>query len=414
MQTTVRLVARSDVGYGEEVLVCGSAPSLGSWKVDSAAELTWEEGGLWAAEVALPCGVRVEFKVIVRQQGGALRWLGVGPAQANNIVLETSLGRGGAQCSRFVGNDVLPFGLEVCDVEGSEGAPSTLAGGGSAPVAAPASAVPTLELAVPGAAAPPGTVPWMMTPQQQEAAAAVMLAGAAANAGHAVTYTTTTTTTTAVTINGSGWDGVAAAMRGQPTILGPGGGGHGGGHGPGGGHGGNVPTPCGGCALPAPHVDGAAPQPQGASRSGDDGGKIEATQATPEQRQAFCEARAKNGGIPRFGPVALNWPSACSGSPEPKQVAVRGSWDAWARDLYLEPGPGGSWRLLMVLPPGEYEFKFIVDGVWTTSDELERTKCSNRNNIVEANDMALAPTVPLALTAPGPDAAEEFAIVLVD
>ena len=32
----------------------------------------------------------------------------------------------------------------------------------------------------------------------------------------------------------------------------------------------------------------------------------------------------------------------------------------------------------MHLPSPRYEFKFIVDGTWTTSDEIEQTKCNNR------------------------------------
>merc|ERR1712061_209155 len=105
-----------------------------------------------------------------------------------------------------------------------------------------------------------------------------------------------------------------------------------------------------------------------------------------------------NEGLPRYGPVAVQWPSPKEPSaPEPSAVLVRGSWDGWARDLAMEPAPGGGFRLLMVLPPGRYELKFIVDGTWTTSSDMERTECANKNNIVYANDMALAPFVPPAL-----------------
>lgn len=31
-----------------------------------------------------------------------------------------------------------------------------------------------------------------------------------------------------------------------------------------------------------------------------------------------------------------------------------------------------------------YEFKFIVDGTWTTSDEIEQTKCANRPTVGDA------------------------------
>lgn len=394
METTVRLVARAEVAYGEDMLLCGSAPALGSWKADAAATMTWEDGA-WAAEVLLPCGVRVELKVVVRSQGGILRWYGIGQSPESNVVLETSLGRGGARGSRFVSDCPLPFDLEVSDVEVEPGAQGIRR---EVPPAASAPQPPQgAELALAGAGYAPGApmpmgMPWMMSPQQQEVAAAAMLAGAAGAAGHAVTYTTTTTTTTAVTINGHAGDPRMACAPGQPMILGPAVGGspvcgHGGGRGGGGG----VPTPSGRCALPGPG------SPQSGGSGGTAAGKAE---VTPEQRQAYVAAQAKNTGIPRFGPVALQWPPPANGEAEPKQVLARGSWDGWARDLALQPSPGGGWRLLMVLPPGEYEFKFIVDGVWTTSDEMDLTACDNRNNVVVASDMALAPTIPLALPAP--------------
>lgn len=332
--------------------------------------MTWSEGSRWSMEVTLPSGVLVELKVVLRKQG-AFRWYGAGPLKESNVVLETSLGRGGARASRFVGED-LPFALEVVDVaEGSEDDSKPTEAGPSAEVACRGSSMP-----MPGC--------YVAPPLQQEVSAAAMLAGVAAGAGRAVTYTTTTTTTTAVTVNGD-WDG---------NIQGPG----------------YMPTPCGPpqmrCMLGAPAGQPALPPAPGGREAGQgQGGRGEAAppggcghgpspgrapEATPAQCKALAKARELNAGVPRLGPVALQWPAATNCA-DPEEVSVRGSWDNWGRDFAMEPAPTGGFRLLFVLPPGKYEFKFIVDGKWTISDELETTECANKNNIVYASDMALAP-----------------------
>mmetsp|Transcript_46848 Transcript_46848/g.123761 ORF Transcript_46848/g.123761 Transcript_46848/m.123761 type:complete len:436 (-) Transcript_46848:395-1702(-) len=413
-QVNVQLTAHANVAYGEDLVICGSVQPFGCWSVAEAAPMTWQEGCRWSVQVSLPSGVLVEFKVVVKQQGGGVRWLGAGPGQESNIVLETKLGRGGALGSRLVGEASLPFDLEVVDIEdevphraspfahtmkeananatpalSNDGAPPPASvamlpyAGAPAPVQVPAQnlqchgAPPVANLGVPAAASLP--------PHQQEAAVAAMVAGSAAGAGHTVTYTTTTTTT--VTINGA--DPMASA---QATPR------HGGPYGQllddaedahRGPSGGGQPRP----ASTGQH-EGCAGS---GTRSSADARRAE---ATPEQREAFLAARMENEGLARLGPVALCWPRA-EGGKEPSSVSVRGSWDGWARDLAMEPAPGGGWRLLLVLPPGSYELKFIVDGNWTTSDDLDRTQCVNKNNIVFASDMALAPTIsPLALSAP--------------
>jgi 1,4-alpha-glucan branching enzyme len=52
--------------------------------------------------------------------------------------------------------------------------------------------------------------------------------------------------------------------------------------------------------------------------------------------------------------------------PDAKTVAVAGSFNNW------DPGRGlmnrdnnGEWRLTVSLPPGRYEYRFVVDGQWT-------------------------------------------------
>ena len=41
----------------------GNLPALGDWKVDKGLELKWHDNDVWAAEVEVPVGKNIEFKV---------------------------------------------------------------------------------------------------------------------------------------------------------------------------------------------------------------------------------------------------------------------------------------------------------------------------------------------------------------
>ena len=52
-------------------------------------------------------------------------------------------------------------------------------------------------------------------------------------------------------------------------------------------------------------------------------------------------------------------------APEARQVCVAGTfngWDPTARPLKCDRN--GVWRTWMNLPPGEYQYLFVVDGEW--------------------------------------------------
>ena len=361
-QVAVRIKAKTKIAYGEELLVCGSVPQLGSWKLSEAANMQCQ-GELWSLATRLPCGVRVELKLVQRPQGGQVHWYGAGPGGTSNLVLETSIGRIGAQGSRFLSLEGFPWTLEVEDLDPEEAAGLQPENSTSPPEpAAPGAAAPQpgSALAIPGSAPQGAMVSPMAAPVPMEA----LLAGHAAAAGHAVTYTTTTTTTTAVTINGAAPGGFAASPAGPPIEYAP-----------------QVSAPspaspsgaANGTGAASPHTEKALPPPE----------------PTEDDMKAMVAARQLNCGIPRAGPLPLQWSSSSA-----RDVRVRGSWDGWKRDYALEPCPGIGYRIMLVLPAGEYEFKFIVDGTWTTSDEIEQTKCANRNNVATVNEMVLVP-VPL-------------------
>jgi hypothetical protein len=52
-------------------------------------------------------------------------------------------------------------------------------------------------------------------------------------------------------------------------------------------------------------------------------------------------------------------------APDAQAVALAGSFNGWAPDARpLKRGKGGAWETTFLLPPGRYEYRFVVDGQW--------------------------------------------------
>jgi 1,4-alpha-glucan branching enzyme len=52
-------------------------------------------------------------------------------------------------------------------------------------------------------------------------------------------------------------------------------------------------------------------------------------------------------------------------APEAKQVHVTGTFCDWqTRACALKKGKAGVWQTRLSLPPGRYEYRFLVDGEW--------------------------------------------------
>lgn len=52
-------------------------------------------------------------------------------------------------------------------------------------------------------------------------------------------------------------------------------------------------------------------------------------------------------------------------APEAKAVSVAGSFNRWdPHTMALSKGINGEWSTYITLKPGQYEYRFIVDGVW--------------------------------------------------
>lgn len=73
--TPVRFNIRLRLEFGQQLLVVGSCSALGSWNVDNAVRLNWQEGHIWESSIELPAGELVEYKYLVTLGDGSVdRW----------------------------------------------------------------------------------------------------------------------------------------------------------------------------------------------------------------------------------------------------------------------------------------------------------------------------------------------------
>lgn len=62
--------------------------------------------------------------------------------------------------------------------------------------------------------------------------------------------------------------------------------------------------------------------------------------------------------------------------PGAKEVVLTGDFTGWVCDeILLSEGPSGRWHGTLLLGPGEYQYRLIVDGCWTDPpDEVPRVR----------------------------------------
>lgn len=54
------------------------------------------------------------------------------------------------------------------------------------------------------------------------------------------------------------------------------------------------------------------------------------------------------------------------------EVLVAGSFNGWDPGRHqLKPATNGEYRLIVYLPKGRYEYKFVVNGTWCVDPECE-------------------------------------------
>jgi 1,4-alpha-glucan branching enzyme len=73
-------------------------------------------------------------------------------------------------------------------------------------------------------------------------------------------------------------------------------------------------------------------------------------------------------------------------APDAAAVFLAGSFNGWSlRSHPMKKSADGIWKKTMILPPGDYEYKFWVDGRWREDPRNERcrTNCfGSLNSIV--------------------------------
>jgi 1,4-alpha-glucan branching enzyme len=53
------------------------------------------------------------------------------------------------------------------------------------------------------------------------------------------------------------------------------------------------------------------------------------------------------------------------GAPEAKKVCIAGTFNDWnTKSMPMKKGKDGTWRIMVKLSPGRYEYKYFVDGTW--------------------------------------------------
>ncbi|XP_061362810.1 uncharacterized protein LOC133306500 [Gastrolobium bilobum] len=60
--------------FGEQFLIVGDDPKLGSWDPLDALPMTWSDGHIWTVELDMPTGKSIQFKFILKGKGGDIIW----------------------------------------------------------------------------------------------------------------------------------------------------------------------------------------------------------------------------------------------------------------------------------------------------------------------------------------------------
>jgi 1,4-alpha-glucan branching enzyme len=62
---------------------------------------------------------------------------------------------------------------------------------------------------------------------------------------------------------------------------------------------------------------------------------------------------------------------------EAKEVFLTGDFNDWSPEKHpMRKDDNGTWKKRLILSPGNYEYKFVVDGQWT-EDPRNNRRCPN-------------------------------------
>lgn len=81
-------------------------------------------------------------------------------------------------------------------------------------------------------------------------------------------------------------------------------------------------------------------------------------------------------------------------APDALSVSLAGDFNNWNADRHpLKKMPGGFWEKTVMLPPGRYEYKYLIDGKWRL-DSANQQSCENcfggRNSVIEVASAPVA------------------------
>lgn len=64
--------------------------------------------------------------------------------------------------------------------------------------------------------------------------------------------------------------------------------------------------------------------------------------------------------------------------PDAKEVILMGDFNKWnSKKHSMQKDENGMWSKAVLIPPGNYEYKFLVDGKWKEDPQNDRI-CQNR------------------------------------
>lgn len=90
------------------------------------------------------------------------------------------------------------------------------------------------------------------------------------------------------------------------------------------------------------------------------GGKPSAVKLSPALKREPVGLLEERGGDSEVHPVRFDY-----FNPAAREVMVAGSFNAWQpRATRMTREPGGRWSAKLLLQPGLYEYRFVVDGQW--------------------------------------------------
>ena len=74
------------------------------------------------------------------------------------------------------------------------------------------------------------------------------------------------------------------------------------------------------------------------------------------------------------------------GAPESKKVYIAGTFNDWnTKSMPMKKGKDGTWRIMVKLSPGRYEYKYFVDGTWAqdnSGEELAPNPFGTKNCVI--------------------------------